>query len=195
MHERAAAYAKSHMTSTRPMPVPHGPPLSMPCLIVVHDGLPGCHQPADYDARPPRSREHPWSCERQTHVFSIAMLFAVETSSPVQRARKRAEVFQQMAELAALQVGHHSSTPAHPNLNKGKPGAGQTCTNISRHAQPVARTLGPDRPLTPDSIPPRRNGRPHGANPNAVSDRVPGSAPGLARIGDDIFEQQMHSKG
>jgi hypothetical protein len=55
--------------------------------------------------------------------------------------------------------------------------------------------LGPDRPLTPDSIPRRRNGRPHGANPNAVSDRVPGSAPGLARIGDDIFEQQMHSKG
>ena len=104
----------------------------------------GCHQPADYDARPPRSREHPWSCERQTHVFSIAMLIAVETSSPLQRARKRAEVFQQMAELAALQVGHHSSTPAHPNLNKGKPGAGQTCTNISRHAQPVARA----RPTT-----------------------------------------------
>lgn len=27
-----------------------------------------------------------------------------------------------MAELAALQVGHHASTPAHPNLNKGQPG-------------------------------------------------------------------------
>ena len=81
--------------------------------------------------------------------------------------------------------------PAHPNLNEGQPGRWQTCTNISRHAHPVARA----RPTThADSIPPRRNGRPHGANPNAESDRVPGSAPGDARIGDDIFEQQMHSR-
>ena len=34
--------------------------------------------------------------------------------------------------------------------------------------------LGPDRPLMPDSIPSRRNGGPHGANPNAENDRVPG---------------------
>ena len=77
---------------------------------------------------------------RRTCLFdSYLMLFAVETSSPMQRAREWAGIFQQMAELAARQVGHHTSTPAHPNLNKGQPGRWQTCTNISRHAHPVAR--------------------------------------------------------
>ena len=152
----------------------------------------GCHQPADYDARPPRSREHPWSCERQTHVFWIAMLFAVETSSPAQRARKwawfstngGARSFASWASLLHASASQSQQGPTWPPGRLGRIYRGMPNP-----------WLGPDRPLTPDSIPSRRNGRPHGANPNAVSDRVPGSAPGLARIGDDIFEQQMHSKG
>ena len=152
----------------------------------------GCHQPADYDARPPRSREHPWSCERRTHVFSIAMLFAVETSSPVQRARKRAEVFSKWRSLQLDKLGITLPRQRIPISTRANLALGRLVRIYRGMPNPW---LGPDRPLTPDSIPRRRNGRPHGANPNAVSDRVPGSAPGLARIGDDIFEQQMHSKG
>lgn len=91
----------------------------------------------------------------------LAVLFAVEKSSPTQRGRKLPRAtnkwhFSQPRKM----VGHHSSQ----HTNKDHPGVGKLPTNISRHAHPW---LGPDRPLTPDSIPPRRNGRPCGANPNA----------------------------
>ena len=104
----------------------------------------GCHQPADYDARSPRSRKHPWSCERQTHVSSIAMLFAVETSSPVRRARKWAEVFSKWRSLQLCKLGITPQRQRIPISTRANLVAGQTCTNISRHAQPVARA----RPTT-----------------------------------------------
>lgn len=67
----------------------------------------GCHQPADYDTMPPRSRDHPWSFERQTRLFSIqaAMLFAVETSSPMQRARNSPGFISKWRRLQLLESG------------------------------------------------------------------------------------------
>jgi hypothetical protein len=47
----------------------------------------------------------------------------------------------------------------------------QTSTNIPRHAR-IPHGSGPTDHSLPDSIPQRRNGRPCGANPNAVHDRV-----------------------
>jgi len=83
-----------------------------------------------------------------------------------------------MAELAALQVGHHSSTPAHPNLNKGQPG---TWTNISRHAHPVARA----RPTTHARLHPVAAQRWAAWRKPKRRERQGSGvcAPGLARIG------------
>jgi len=122
---------------------------------------------------------------------SYLMLFAVETSSPVQRARKWAGFFNKWRSSQPDKLGITPPRQRIPISTRVNLAAGRL-VRIYR-GMPIP-WLGPDRPFTPDSIPPRRNGRPHGANPNAESDRVPGSAPGVARIGDDIFEQQMHSR-
>lgn len=122
---------------------------------------------------------------------SYLMLFAFETSSPMQRAREWAEFFSKWRSSQLDKLGIISSRQRIPISTRANLAAGRL-VRIYR-GMPIP-WLGPDRPLTPDSIPPRRNGRPPGSNPNAESDRVPGSAPGVARIGDDIFEQQMHSR-
>ena len=123
---------------------------------------------------------------------SYLMLFAVESSSPMQRARELAEFSSKWQSSQLDKLGITPPRQRIPISTRANLAAAGRLVRIYR-GMPVP-WLGPDRPFMPDSIPPRRNGRPHGANPNAESDRVPGSAPGVARIGDDIFEQQMHSR-
>ena len=121
-----------------------------------------CHQPADYEAIPPRSRDHPWSCERQTHVFSIAMLFAVETSSPTQRARNWPDSVSKWRSLQLYKLG------ITPSCQRSPTRANLALADLDEYiAACVSRGSGPTDHSRTDSIPRRRNGRPHGANPNA----------------------------
>jgi hypothetical protein len=82
--------------------------------------------------------------------------------------------------------------PAH--RNKGYPGARRLRRIQYTAACAHPPWLGPDRPLMPDSIPPRRNGRPCGTNPNAVHDRVPGYASDIARIGRPLRSSKCRTR-
>jgi hypothetical protein len=136
----------------------------------------GCHQPADYDAMPPRNRQHPWSSERQTHVFSIAMLFAVETSSPMQRARNCAG----SANGKACSFASWASLLSASASQQGPTWRWQTCTNISRHCTPVARA----RPTIHARLHPATAQRPAARRkPKRPIDKVLGSESSIARIG------------
>ena len=116
---------------------------------------------------------------------SYLMLFAVETSSPVQRARKWAGFFNKWRSSQPDKLGitpprQRISIPTRANLALGR---------IYR-GMPV-RGSGPTDHSRP--TPSRRGATVGRMAQTPKSDRVPGSVPGLAQI-DDIFEQEMHSR-